>query len=177
MSFLARRPRRIPAPTAKNPKPEPPTGPQILICAPSNAAIDEIAHRIRDSQSFKGKNIVRLGALKSMNPNIVDISLDQLVDSKLDLGKESGSAAELAALRVDLEAVKAQRKEKLLELDSISDNSTRVTLLQDQITRLNARRTSLAKKYDEVKDNRVKEYRGLEMRLVDLVYTVAGALR
>jgi senataxin len=112
-----------------------------------------------------------------MNPNIVDISLDQLVDSKLDLGKESGSAAELAALRVDLEAVKAQRKEKLLELDSISDNSTRVTLLQDQITRLNARRTSLAKKYDEVKDNRVKEYRGLEMRLVDLVYTVAGALR
>lgn len=99
-----------------------------------------------------------------MNPNIVEISLDQLVDNKLDVGKENGAAAELAGLRVDLEAVKAQRKEKLLELDSISDNSTRVTLLQDEIARLNSKRTSLAKKYDEVKDNRIKESRGLEMR-------------
>jgi senataxin len=166
MAFLARRPRRIPVPTTKNPKPEPPTGPQILICAPSNAAIDEIAHRIRDSETFKkeSRSIVRLGAIKSMNPNIVEISLDQLVDNKLDVGKENGAAAELAGLRVDLEAVKAQRKEKLLELDSISDNSTRVTLLQDEIARLNSKRTSLAKKYDEVKDNRIKESRGLEMR-------------
>ncbi|KAJ6508793.1 SEN1 N terminal-domain-containing protein [Mycena sanguinolenta] len=163
MSFLARRPRRIPAPTAKNAKPEPPTGPQILICAPSNAAIDEIAHRIRDSPSFKGKNIVRLGMSKSMNANIVDISLDHLVESKLDLGKESGSAAELAGLRADLEAIKAQRRAKLSELDSITDNSARSTVLQDEIARLTAKRTSLAKRYDEVKDNRVKETRGLDM--------------
>ncbi|KAF7365221.1 hypothetical protein MVEN_00393700 [Mycena venus] len=163
MSFLERRPRRIPIPTPKNPKPEPPTGPQILICAPSNAAIDEIAHRIRDSPSFKGKNIVRLGALKSMNANVADISLDQLVDSKLDLGKENGSAAELAGIRADLEAVKTMRKDKLLELDSITGNSNRVTQLQDEIARLNSKRTNLAKKYDEVKDNRVKESRGLEM--------------
>ncbi|KAF7346319.1 hypothetical protein MSAN_01859600 [Mycena sanguinolenta] len=163
MTFLARRPRRIAAPTAKNAKPEPPTDPQILICAPSNAAIDEIAHRIRDSPSFKDKNIVRLGTGKSMNPNIVDISLDHLVESKLDLGKESGSAAELAGLRAELEAIKAQRKAKLSELDSITDNSTRATVLQDEIARLNAKRTSLAKKYDEVKDNRVKEARGLDM--------------
>ncbi|KAJ7250875.1 SEN1 N terminal-domain-containing protein [Mycena haematopus] len=168
MSFLARRPRRIPVPTAKNPKAEPPTGPQILICAPSNAAIDEIAHRIRDSQSFKGKSIVRLGTGKSLNPNIADISLDQLVDSKLDVGKENGSAAELATLRADLEGVKSQRKAKLEELDSITDNLARVTILRDEIARLNSKRTSLAKKYDEVKDNRVKEFRGLEMRLAGL---------
>ncbi|KAJ7505328.1 AAA domain-containing protein [Mycena galericulata] len=150
---------------ARNSKPEAPTGPQILICAPSNAAIDEIAHRIRDSEAFrtKGKNVVRLGAVKSMNQNIVDISLDQLVDNKLDLGKDSGAAAELAGLRAELEAVKAQRKEKLLELDSISDNHARATLLQDEITRLNSKRTSLAKRYDEVKDNRIKESRGLDM--------------
>ncbi|KAJ6584979.1 SEN1 N terminal-domain-containing protein [Mycena capillaripes] len=166
MAFLARRPRRILAPTVKNPKPEPPTGPQILICAPSNAAIDEIAHRIRDLDTFKsqGRNIVRLGTVKSMNQNIVDISLDQLVDNKLDLGKDTGAAAELAGLRADLETVKNQRKEKLLELDTISDNSARATLLQDEIARLNSKRTSLAKKYDEAKDNRLKESRGLEMR-------------
>ncbi|KAJ6559197.1 SEN1 N terminal-domain-containing protein [Mycena vulgaris] len=166
MAFLASRPRRIPVPTGKNNgKQEAPTGPQILICAPSNAAIDEIAYRIRDSEAFrtKGKNIVRLGAIKSMNQNIVDISLDQLVDNKLDLGKDTGAAAELAALRVELETVKSERKDKLLELDSISDNSARVTLLRDEITRLNSKRTSLSKRYDEVKDNRIKASRGLDM--------------
>ncbi|KAJ7109726.1 SEN1 N terminal-domain-containing protein [Mycena crocata] len=165
MAFLARRPRRIADPAAKNAKPEAPTGPQILICAPSNAAIDEIAHRIRDSDAFKSKghNIVRLGAVKSMNANIVDISLDQLVDNKLDLGKDTGAAAELAALRVELEAIKSQRKDKILELDSISDNSVRATLLQDEITRLQARRASLVKRIDEVKDNRIKDSRGLDM--------------
>ncbi|KAJ7670210.1 SEN1 N terminal-domain-containing protein [Mycena rosella] len=165
MAFLARRPRRIPIPTGKNSKPEAPTSPQILICAPSNAAIDEIAHRIRDSDAFKtkGNNIVRLGAVKSMNQNIADISLDQLVDNKLDLGKDTGAASELAGLRAELEAVKALRKDKILELDSIIDNSARVTSLQDEITRLNSKRTSLAKRYDETKDKRIKESRGLDM--------------
>ncbi|KAJ7095873.1 SEN1 N terminal-domain-containing protein [Mycena belliarum] len=165
MAFLARRPRRIPVPAGKNSKPEAPTGPQILICAPSNAAIDEIAHRLRDSDAFttKGYNIVRLGAVRSMNQNIVDISLDHLVDNKLDLGKDTGAGSELAALRVDLETVKTQRKEKIIELDSISDNSARLTLLQDEITRLNSKRTSLSKRYDEVKDKQIKESRGLDM--------------
>jgi senataxin len=185
MAFLARRPRRIPIPNGKNgSKVDASNGPQILICAPSNAAIDEVAHRIRDSDAFKtkGQNIVRLGAVKSMNQNIVDISLDQLVDSKLDLGKDTGAAAELATLRVELETVKTQRKEKLLELDSISDNSARVTLLQDEISRLNSKRTYLSKRYDEVKDNRIKESRGLDMRFetyhhvrISLtLYTVGG---
>ena len=167
MAHIARRPRRITVPGTKNSKVEPPPDSQILICAPSNAAIDEIAHRLRDSDTFRnqGKNVVRLGAVKSMNPNIIDISLDEIVDGKLNVGKDTGTAAELAALRAELEGVKSQRQRKLQELDSIRDNSARVTVLQDEISRLNSKRTNLAKKYDEVKDKRIKESRGLDMRL------------
>ncbi|KAJ7644130.1 SEN1 N terminal-domain-containing protein [Roridomyces roridus] len=165
LASLANRSRKITAPNAKNPKPD--VAQKILICAPSNAAIDEIAHRIRDSEAFKskGRSIVRLGATKAMNQNVVDISLDQLVENKLDLGKDTGAVAELASLRTELAAIKAQRTAKLEELDAINDNSTRAVLLSDEITRLNAKRTSLAKRYDEVKDNRIKETRGLEQRV------------
>ncbi|KAJ7175856.1 SEN1 N terminal-domain-containing protein [Mycena filopes] len=162
IAFLARRPRRIVAPTTKNSKPEPPTGPQILICAPSNAAIDEIAHRIRDSEAFKDRNIVRLGSTKSMNQNVADISLDQLVDNKMDLSKTTDSGAELARLRTDLDAVKTQRQEIVQELDSIHDNSARVTVLGDKLSRLASERQRLQQRYNEVKDNRVKESRGRE---------------
>jgi senataxin len=99
-----------------------------------------------------------------MNPNVVDISLDQLVDNKLDLGKDTGAAAELSALRADLEALRAQRQLKLQELDSIRDNTSRASVLQDEITRLNSKRTTLAKKFDEAKDNRTKLTRGLDTR-------------
>lgn len=166
MAFIARRPRATPIHVGKGAQAEPGAGAQILICAPSNAAIDEIAHRIRNSDAFqnKGKNIVRLGTVKSMNPNVVDISLDQLVDNKLDLGKDTGAAAELSALRADLEALRAQRQLKLQELDSIRDNTSRASVLQDEITRLNSKRTTLAKKFDEAKDNRTKLTRGLDTR-------------
>ncbi|KAJ7784568.1 SEN1 N terminal-domain-containing protein [Mycena metata] len=164
IAFLARRPRKIAAPTTKNNnnKPEPQTGPQVLICAPSNAAIDEIAHRIRDSEAFKGKNIVRIGAAKAMNQSIVDISLDQLVENQMDFGKNTGVAGELAGLVTELERVKAQRKQVQDEYDSIHDNSTRATLLGDKLSRLASERTKLQQRLNEVKDNRKKEQRGID---------------
>ncbi|KAJ7069799.1 SEN1 N terminal-domain-containing protein [Mycena amicta] len=165
-SHLERRSQRIAIPGKnKNSKPDAPE-PQILICAPSNAAVDEIAQRIRDSDVFKneGKSLVRLGPLKSMNPNIIDVSLEQMMDAKLDSGKDTGAAAEITSLRAEIEAVKTQRQQKLAEMDSINDNSARVTILQDEISRLNSKRTSLSKKLDEVKDNRIKMTRGLDSR-------------
>ncbi|KAJ6619424.1 SEN1 N terminal-domain-containing protein [Mycena sp. CBHHK59/15] len=164
MAFIARRPRAIPIHVGKNGQSEPPTGPQILICAPSNAAIDEIAHRIRDSAPFRdnGKKVVRLGTLKSMNQNIADISLDQLVDNKLDLSKDTGAAAELLTVKEELETVKTQRHMKLQELEATRDNTSRVALLEDEIKRLNAKRTTLVKRYDDAKDNRTKLSRGLD---------------
>ncbi|KAF7288567.1 hypothetical protein HMN09_01385800 [Mycena chlorophos] len=166
-SHIERRARRITAPTKnnKNAKSDAPE-PQILICAPSNAAVDEIAQRIRDSDVFKneGKSVVRLGPIKAMNPNLVDVSLEHMMDQKLETGKDTGLVAEMTALRTEIESVKTLRRQKLDEMDAITDNLVRVGVLQDEIARLNFRRTSLSKKLDELRDNRTKMARGLDSR-------------
>ncbi|KAF7314267.1 hypothetical protein MKEN_00899300 [Mycena kentingensis (nom. inval.)] len=165
-SHIERRPRKISVPgNTRNAKPDLPE-PQILICAPSNAAIDEIAMRIRDADMFKndGKRVVRLGVPKSMNPSVLDISLDQMIDDKLEGANVNGLTAEIASLRAEVEAVKEQRRQKLTELDSIMDNQARRTLLSDEISRLGSKRTQLSKRLDEVKDNRMKMQRGMDTR-------------
>lgn len=171
-SHIERRPRKIAVPgnnrAAKPDLPEP----QILICAPSNAAIDEIAMRIRDSDMFKndGKRVVRLGVPRSMNPNVLDVALDQMIDDKLEGGNLNGMTAEIAALRAEVQAVKEQRRQKLEELDSVIDNQARRTILSDEITRLGSKRTQVSKKLDELKDNRMKMQRGMDTRQVFRVF-------
>src|SRR5436305_6655729 len=66
----------------------PPPKPRLLLCAPSNAAVDEIVLRliggIRNSQGQKFRpNIVRVGKSDSINANVRSVTLDELVDANL----------------------------------------------------------------------------------------------
>ena len=54
--------------------------PKILICAPSNAAIDEVTHRLRGSILNGGKQgqipkVVRVGADNAINVTVKEIYL------------------------------------------------------------------------------------------------------
>jgi len=51
--------------------------PKILICAPSNAAIDEVTHRLRGSILSSGKQgqVVRVGADNAINVTVKEIYL------------------------------------------------------------------------------------------------------
>ncbi|EFX89072.1 hypothetical protein DAPPUDRAFT_310816 [Daphnia pulex] len=51
--------------------------PRILVCAPSNHAIDELATRLMDARDW-GSRIVRIGVSESMRPEVRNISLDNL---------------------------------------------------------------------------------------------------
>ena len=62
---------------------------KILLCAPSNAAIDEVAKRIteglRDTSGRQLRpSVVRIGTESSINISTKDISLDFIVDQKLE---------------------------------------------------------------------------------------------
>ncbi|OMH83853.1 Helicase sen1 [Zancudomyces culisetae] len=61
---------------------------RLLVCAPSNAAVDEIAQRLKMGiVNAQGKvevpRIVRVGQLESMNSAVRDISLDRLLEEEL----------------------------------------------------------------------------------------------
>jgi senataxin len=142
---------------------------KILLCAPSNAAIDEVAHRIRECRIGSGVpiKVVRIGNDKSINISVKDISLDYLVEQKLNTTKDLRSnpteiGTETAAVRTEIEAVKRTKQQKLEELSMIHDNAARSFALEEEIKKLNSRRMALTQKFDKLKDKKKSEFRSLD---------------
>lgn len=145
--------------------------PKILLCAPSNAAIDEVAHRLKDGILGGGKQglipkVVRVGADSAINATVKDISLDFLVDQKINSDPDSaptnGSTNEIAAVRRELEAVKKERLQKLEELPQVENNTAKATLLEDEIKRLNQKRMVLTQQVDRLRDKSKADSRALD---------------
>lgn len=142
--------------------------PKILLCAPSNAAIDEIASRLKEGYrtSVGGTNninVVRIGADKAMNISVRDISLDYLVGQKMNPGqrREEEASAELQAVRREVEMNRQQKAQKLKELEDSRDN-VQLQGIEDEIKKLNARRMILTQKLDRLKDQQQSESRTLD---------------
>lgn len=66
---------------------------RVLVCAPSNAAVDEIVLRVIQQGLLDGRAkpvnpvIVRAGVATRMHPSVMAVSLDSLITKRLD-GKE-----------------------------------------------------------------------------------------
>lgn len=145
---------------------------KILLCAPSNAAIDEIANRLKEGVSGAGRRsvipkVVRVGTEKAINVSVKDISLDNLVDQKLDSsqsarGSSKDSASEIALLRSELETVRQLRQQKQSELALLHDNAAKGTALDEEIKRLNYRRVTIIQKLDKLRDQQKSDNRTLD---------------
>lgn len=136
------------------------------MCAPSNAAIDEIASRVRDGfqllqPNSKISKVVRIGTDSAIGFGVKDISLDYLVDQKLPPGDNSAdNGNQIASLRRELQDVKQQQAQKVQELDNISDNYARTQALGEEIRRLKSRRAALTQEVDKMRDKQKSDARG-----------------
>ena len=144
---------------------------KILLCAPSNAAIDEIASRLKDGVSGAGHRadrpkVVRIGAVKSMNLSVREVSLESLMDQKLnshpELQNSKEAGTELARVRTELEAVKRQRQGKLDEMAAVHDNVTKSLSLEEDLKKLNRQKAMLTHQLDKAKDKQKSDYRTLD---------------
>jgi senataxin len=132
---------------------------KALVCAPSNAAIDEVAKRIKDGVwkadgSKMSPNVVRLGADSSINVSVRDISLEELVGERMSRtnSNHSEAATEIATLRVELSRVKQLRQEKLDELQSSKTSSTRMMELEQDLKALSSKRIQLSSRLTTAQD-------------------------
>jgi senataxin len=128
---------------------EPPR--KILLCAPSNAAIDEVASRVRGLRNRTPVKVVRVGADKTMNVSVKDISLDYLVDQKLTSQQAPSDDAG--------KQLKHQRQEELFQ---IHNNTARTLALESEIKKLNSLRMTLTQQFDRLRDKQQSDYRTLD---------------
>ncbi|OSX59822.1 hypothetical protein POSPLADRAFT_1048291 [Postia placenta MAD-698-R-SB12] len=145
---------------------------KVLLCAPSNAAIDEIAHRLKEGISGAGRRmvspkVVRIGNVNSMNVSVRDISLEQLIEQKLNADPALGSStkdsgSEIVRLRAEIESVKKLRQQKIEEITNVHDNTARTIALEEDIKRLNKQRVMLTHQFDKLKDQQKSDSRTMD---------------
>ncbi|KAG9005433.1 DEAD-box type RNA helicase [Tulasnella sp. JGI-2019a] len=153
----------------RGPEKAPPS--KLLVCAPSNAAIDEVAKRLRDGlRDAQGMpmtpKVVRIGNEASINISVKDISLDALVAAKMNAQptKDKGidTSDELTRLRKELEEVNRQRGEKLEFLQSVKENPNRLLSAEAELKAINAKRSSINQRLNQARDRQTDNKRAMD---------------
>lgn len=109
-----------------------PVAKKILVCAPSNAAVDELVMRFKDGvKTLDGRaeklSIVRLGRSDAINANIKDVTLEELVNAQLNLAAaKNGSDRDIREMMMEhkdtsekLRALRAQIDERRAKGDLV----------------------------------------------------------
>lgn len=118
---------------------------KLLVCAPSNAAVDELVMRFKEGiKTISGKiqpiSVIRLGRSDAINTNVLDVTLDELVNAKLNQTGQKKNGEER-----DLQSYFTEHKE----------TSTKFTEIRQRIDQCRARgepvSTELEREFDLLK--------------------------
>ncbi|CCE79933.1 Piso0_003026 [Millerozyma farinosa CBS 7064] len=128
---------------------------KLLICAPSNAAVDELVLRLRQgvkSSSGESMNlsVVRLGRSDAINSSVRDLTLEELVDKQL----QSQATNTMSDPTIRTEHTKCvserNRLRELLQQPNLTEEE--VTKYEDELRAVNRKRNELAKRLDEQRE-------------------------
>lgn len=103
---------------------------RILICAPSNAAVDELVLRLKEGVMGSNKQIikpgiVRLGRSDAINSNVREFTLEELIDKKLEEIEKEANEKFDGGLRAEQNKNLAARDELRAKQDTIESAEER----------------------------------------------------
>lgn len=138
--------------------------PKVLICAPSNAAIDEVVNRLKvpirgtDGQIME-VNVIRIGADSSMSISAKERSLEELVDQRVnqdqsDQGSNTESSTQVNEFRDQLTACRNKINEIRNEINRKQQKKETVTPAEtEELRKLSDKRNEISTKLDKARDN------------------------
>jgi senataxin len=132
---------------------------KLLVCAPSNAAVDELVMRFKQGiKTTNGQdrkvNIVRIGRSDAINANVQDVTLEELVNKKLGVNASNGNeAAEKRKLFDEHKRISEQVRQIQDQLASGVVQGADKSKLADELIPLRRQKALLGTKIDNVKDD------------------------
>lgn len=115
---------------------------KLLVCAPSNAAVDEIAKRLKEgiltSHGVRHPNIVRIGVSDSVNASVKDRILDRLIEEEMDSsGGKNGApngkwGAKLDTLHQDIRNIQINLDDVDREITRAGSDMVQMSILRDK---------------------------------------------
>ncbi|KAI8603170.1 AAA domain-containing protein [Dissophora ornata] len=138
---------------------------RILVCAPSNAAIDEIVKRliggIRNTlgEMFTPK-VVRVGTLETVNAEVKDVALDTLIAKELESNSSSkeefqSAAQSMASMREKMRQLQQDLEKARLELVHAKDKNDpmAITNAQSKVKAINKSKWQLGQELDTARSS------------------------
>lgn len=134
---------------------------KLLICAPSNAAVDELVMRLKlGVKTANGEHqqlsVVRIGRSDAINTNVLDVTLEELVNAKLNIakGKKTGSGDEVGKI---MAAHKTTCEELSNLRNKVDESKAKGIAVQPEVDRtfevLKRRKQQLSNQIDAARDN------------------------
>jgi senataxin len=131
---------------------------KLLVCAPSNAAVDELVIRLKEGvKTTDGRhhrlNVVRIGRSEAINAQVLDVTMDELVTKRLGVNENDQKTREKnAELFKQHEKVSAQLRALHAQRDSDELGGVELTNLESQIATLHKGKNALSVRIDNAKD-------------------------
>lgn len=148
---------------------------KILICAPSNAAVDELVLRIKNGiKNSKGNifnpNVVRLGKSDAINEQVKDLTLEEQVEKQLSL---------TASIQSDDSKIREEHRKCVVERDQLKSKLEDPKLTDNDIADLElklqqvmSKRRDLGRKLDEAREQRAVKYRNREIERRNIQFKI-----
>lgn len=147
----------------------PGAGKKLLVCAPSNAAVDELVMRFKQGiKTLKGEerkvNIVRIGRSDAINANVQDVTLEELVNKRLGVTGNNGNDAEAKRKLFDEHKKVSEQVRQIQEhLNAGLVKGADASKLQEDLNQLRRQKATLGTKIDSVKDEEKHANRTAEL--------------
>ncbi|KKF96084.1 Helicase SEN1 [Ceratocystis platani] len=145
---------------------------KLLVCAPSNAAVDELVLRLKQGVKTAGGqhhkiNVIRLGRSDAINAAVRDVTLDIMVQTRLEGDQTKNQAlAERDKMHVEAGQIKEELALLRPKLEAARDagNRSEYSTMQRKFDELKMRQTRIGAKMDADKDSGNTVAREVEMR-------------
>ncbi|KAF4465127.1 hypothetical protein FALBO_8041 [Fusarium albosuccineum] len=145
---------------------------KLLVCAPSNAAVDELVLRLKSGiKTISGKtkniNVLRLGRSDAINAAVKDVTLDEMVKARLEGDNTRDKAkADRDKLHEDASKIKEELSHLRPRLEASRDGDDRALYnkLSREFEELKRRQISIGKQIDSDKSSGNSVAREMELR-------------
>ncbi|OKL62806.1 hypothetical protein UA08_01469 [Talaromyces atroroseus] len=163
---------------------------KLLVCAPSNAAVDELVMRFKAGvKTLQGRSeklsVIRLGRSDAINANVLDVTLDELVNARLNQSAQKGSGEkDLQKIYEEHKTTDTAFKEMRTKLDQLrAKGQTPPDDLQREFELLKKKRTQLSQEIDNTRDrnnsiarNNDLTRRRIQQEIVDGAHVICATL-
>ena len=135
------------------------TSKKLLVCAPSNAAVDELVMRFKEGvKTIHGRHeklsVIRLGRSDAINANVLDVTLDELVNARLNQnGRKDPGERDLQKIYMEHKNTDTAFKDTRFRLDQCRAQGLPIPEeLEREFDLLKKKKSQLSQEIDNTRD-------------------------